>query len=185
MKKLNNQTGSAHVVIIVILVLAVLGLLGFVFWQNFINKPVVNQTNTSQTTPATKTDTTTTSPTVTGFVVSGWSVTIPTTKTGFQANSASSSNGYDFYEVTTDALKAQAAKENCNDSSIGSIYRATSLDGGPSPHSAKVGNYYYGFTPRSQAACVNAKGDAAEPLNTLMMTAEAELKAAIVNTTAS
>jgi len=46
-KKLNNQTGSAHVVIIVILVIAVLGLLGFVFWQNFVTKPAVKQADTS------------------------------------------------------------------------------------------------------------------------------------------
>lgn len=38
MKK-NNQTGSAHVVIIVLLVVALLGALGFVFYQNFIAKP--------------------------------------------------------------------------------------------------------------------------------------------------
>ncbi|MDB5166970.1 MAG: hypothetical protein JWN26_115 [Candidatus Saccharibacteria bacterium] len=185
MKSRQSQAGSAHLVIIIVLVVALLGALGFVFWQNFINKPVANQANSSQTTPTTKTDTTTTSPTATGFVVSGWSVSIPTTETGFQANSASSSNGYDFYGVTTAALKAEAAKENCNDSGIGSIYRATSLDGSPSAHSAKVGNYYYGFTQRSTAACVDANGNEAEPLNTLMMSAEADLKAAIVNTTAS
>lgn len=34
------QTGSAHAVIIVLLVLALLGALGFVFYQNFIQKPV-------------------------------------------------------------------------------------------------------------------------------------------------
>lgn len=45
-----NQTGSAHAVIIVILVVGLLGTLGFVFWQNFINKPADNQANTAPAT---------------------------------------------------------------------------------------------------------------------------------------
>lgn len=45
MKSNNKQVGSAHVVIIIILVIAVIGLLGFVFWQNFISKKTVAQTN--------------------------------------------------------------------------------------------------------------------------------------------
>ena len=66
MKKLNNQTGSAHVIIILILVLAVLGLLGFVFYQNFVNKPATKQADTSQTTAQTQTDKT--------LVISEWAV---------------------------------------------------------------------------------------------------------------
>ena len=55
-KKPQNQTGSAHIVIIVILVIVVLGLLGFVFWQNVLNtnkeSPVNNSTdNVSTSTP--------------------------------------------------------------------------------------------------------------------------------------
>ncbi len=56
MKKLNNQTGSAHVVIIIILVIAILGLLGFVFWQNFIQHkattPAASTTTSTAATPA-------------------------------------------------------------------------------------------------------------------------------------
>lgn len=48
-KKSQNQTGSAHVVIIVILVLAIMGLLGFVFWQNFIQKKATTTTSTTTT----------------------------------------------------------------------------------------------------------------------------------------
>jgi len=49
-KNSQNQTGSAHVVVIIILLIAVLGLLGFVFWQNFIvpNVKTVDQPNLSQ-----------------------------------------------------------------------------------------------------------------------------------------
>jgi hypothetical protein len=38
-KTSSKQTGSAHVVIISTLVIALFSTLGFVFWQNFINKP--------------------------------------------------------------------------------------------------------------------------------------------------
>ena len=44
-KNSQNQTGSAHVVVIIILVVAILGLLGFIFWQNFMmpNSKTVEQ----------------------------------------------------------------------------------------------------------------------------------------------
>ena len=62
--KRSNQ-GSAHVVIIIIIVLALLATLGFVFWQNFINKPKTeaatkttssSTASTSETTPVTYLD---------------------------------------------------------------------------------------------------------------------------------
>lgn len=44
-----KEKGSAvEVVIIIVLVLAVLGLLGFVYWQNFINKPTANTQSLTQ-----------------------------------------------------------------------------------------------------------------------------------------
>ena len=71
MKKLNNQTGSAHVIIIIILIAAVLGLLGFVFWNNYLKvKPSADTTNKttnsqqSTNTPVSQTD----------FVVKEWGV---------------------------------------------------------------------------------------------------------------
>lgn len=39
MSTVQLQRGNAHVVIIIILAVAIVGLLGFVFWQNFLNKP--------------------------------------------------------------------------------------------------------------------------------------------------
>lgn len=47
--KTSSQKGSAHIVIIVILVIALLGALGFVFWQNFIDKPTVKNDESSRT----------------------------------------------------------------------------------------------------------------------------------------
>lgn len=35
-----RQSGSAHVVVIIVLVLALAGALGWIFWQNFVTKPV-------------------------------------------------------------------------------------------------------------------------------------------------
>lgn len=51
-KTSQNQTGSAHVLIVVILVVALLGALGFIFWQNLINKEKtkIDTTNTTSQT---------------------------------------------------------------------------------------------------------------------------------------
>lgn len=40
MKNRQQQTGSAHLIIIIMLVIVLLGSLGFIFWQNFIEKKV-------------------------------------------------------------------------------------------------------------------------------------------------
>ena len=48
--KSRNQTGSAHIVIIIILVVALVGALGFVFWQNFLNKPSSTRDTTNSAT---------------------------------------------------------------------------------------------------------------------------------------
>jgi hypothetical protein len=47
--KKNNQSGSIHIIIISVLSIALIGTLGFVFWQNFVNKPATSVT-TSDTT---------------------------------------------------------------------------------------------------------------------------------------
>ncbi len=44
-KKSQNQTGSAHVIIVIILVIAIIALLGFVIWKNFINKDEPHSAN--------------------------------------------------------------------------------------------------------------------------------------------
>lgn len=51
-QKIQQQTGSAHVVIVVILVIALVGALGFIFYQNFIAKKA--STTTSQTSNTTQ-----------------------------------------------------------------------------------------------------------------------------------
>jgi len=59
-KKINSQSGNAHIVVIVVLVVALVATLGFVYWQNLIHKPVVADENktTGQTA---QTDSTSTS----------------------------------------------------------------------------------------------------------------------------
>jgi len=39
---MKKQVGSAHLVLVVVLVVALLGALGFIFWQNYANKPSNN-----------------------------------------------------------------------------------------------------------------------------------------------
>ena len=83
MKKLNNQTGSAHVVIIIILIAAVLGLLGFVFWQNFIKKTSPQTTSqvtkTTATTPVSNSTTTPKAPASAVYSGSGIAFNYPGT----------------------------------------------------------------------------------------------------------
>lgn len=48
-KNQKSQSGSAHLIVLIILVVLLIGSLGFIFWQNFLNKPKgnTNQTTTS------------------------------------------------------------------------------------------------------------------------------------------
>lgn len=50
--KNQNQSGSAHVIIIAVLVVALAGTLGVVAWQNFVNKPESSVKNDSVETTA-------------------------------------------------------------------------------------------------------------------------------------
>jgi len=51
MKTRTSEQGSAHLIIIIVLIVALVGTLGFVFWQNFVNKPAEKSTtSTSQQT---------------------------------------------------------------------------------------------------------------------------------------
>ncbi len=49
MKKINSQSGNAHIVIIVVLVVALVATLGFVYWQNFIQKKDDSAKTSTQT----------------------------------------------------------------------------------------------------------------------------------------
>lgn len=52
MHKRNNQSGSAHLIIIAVISLGILGVLGFVFWQKFTTKPQANiQSSTATPSP--------------------------------------------------------------------------------------------------------------------------------------
>lgn len=180
----SKQQGSAHIVIIGILVAVIIAALGFIFWQNFM-KEKPTSTNTQTTNTTTKTDTAATAPR--GLVFSAWNITVPVTRTDFKIDNNAPGNSIEHYTITTQSITDEAAKiSGCNDIDLGSIQRVSSFEAGdPTPHSEKIGNYYYGFVPRSQAACVDDNGNAPETLNSLMTDAIRDLKAAIVQTTAS
>jgi hypothetical protein len=111
MKK-SKQTGSAHTVIIIVLVLALLGVLGFVFWQNFVNKPATKTagaSSTSQTALNNKT-----------LSISVWGV-----KGSYDAKDLSSVS-YTFPEGGNNLITLTAANlpNNCGGlNGIGVIYR--------------------------------------------------------------
>jgi len=44
---MQKQTGSIHAVAIIVLTLGLIGAVGFIFWQNFINKPKTDDKSTS------------------------------------------------------------------------------------------------------------------------------------------
>lgn len=72
MKSRHSQAGSAHLVIIIVLAVALIGVLGFVFWQNFVNKPAPKTADTTQTTQTTSSKNT--------VAVSEWGVKGTTTE---------------------------------------------------------------------------------------------------------
>lgn len=176
----HKQSGSVHLIITVILVLALLGALGFIFWQNFINKKDSTATTTT-TTSTTAANTTATVPANDNLVVSQWGVTVP-----IKNFVLTDTNGENI-GVTTQAIIDEAKKINCSDNGIGTIFRAKSTADVPSyvPVSSQIGVYYYGYWSRSQAACTDSQGNPPATLNSLMMDAEAAMKAAVINTKAS
>ncbi len=146
MKSRHSQTGSAHVIIIVLIV-ALLGVLGFVFWQNFMNKPASTQTSAAQTAPQTPTGKTLT---VSEWGVKGtYNVTSSTPGYTYDAGSDSISltasglpsgcgglNGVG----TIERYKSDAVFPNSNGQTAASYYNQN-----VSPYQAHVGNYYYLF----------------------------------------
>jgi hypothetical protein len=168
------KQGSAHIIIIIILILAILGTLGFIFWQNILNKTSDDTKQTAKTTTPTSTVT------QTGFVVTRWGIRVPVE--GMMLNSENENQIY----LSTQAIIDAAKKAGCpSDTQFGYIDKVADKTDSPSyvPMSTKINGYYYGFWSRSQAACVDSQGNAAEPLNSLMMDAENALKTAILNTT--
>ena len=181
MKKLNNQTGSAHVVIIVILVLAVLGLLGFVFWQNFIDKSASNSSTPSATQSA-PSNTTKNNKTL---IITEWNV-----KGSYSSNAT---YGYKIDQYEKLQLTDPSLSSDCN-SLLGYIKRATAnevlglstgdtrtakeiYDGRTKNEGiAKVGDYYY-FATSPQSQC---ETDAATALRNISTAAELSILATLV-----
>ena len=165
MKKLNNQTGSAHVIIIIILIAAVLGLLGFVFWQNFVTKPAAKQAGASQITAQTQTDKT--------LVISEWAVK------GNLGQSLATK-----YVINNDRLQLTTDEVNCGlGNGTGHIARLNGTDKAPYAFddrtaagvydstletNAHIGNYYYFFVAATGVCEVNGvdQSAVAKTLNT-------------------
>lgn len=100
-KNSQNQTGSAHIVIIIILVVAVIGLLGFIFWQNFITPKdeTTKQAISSQHENESEADL------YKGYLfLDDWSIKfkIPEGLTGIKYYKVT---GYDSYELTTSRVE--------------------------------------------------------------------------------
>jgi cytoskeletal protein RodZ len=190
-KKSNNQTGSAHVVIIVILVLAVLGLLGFVFWQNFVNKKATTAdttTNTAQQSPSG------TVPTA-DLAVSEWGVTGSYSKfspnlngLNYQFKKFDSSNKIVtttasdavFLTITSPALDAlcttsggvvyisrnkgdvaMSASVGSPESTVADTYNSMTVPNGSYSAKAHVGDYYY-FLSTPQGTCSDNSSDTSQ-----------------------
>lgn len=136
MKKSNNQAGSAHTVIIVVLVIAVLGLLGFVFWQNFVNKPATTMTPaaTSQTAQSDK-----------SLAISEWGVK-GSYSTISQVGYSYNKDG-DSISLTTAGLPDMCGGQN----GVGTIERYTSDSVFPKSSGQTVASYYDQHTSKSQA----------------------------------
>ncbi len=158
MKVRHSQAGSAHLVIIIVLAILLLGVLGFVFWQNFMNKPATT-TKTDNTTQSVSTDTSSKDKTLS---VTEWGV-----KGTYQSDTT---YGYaiDQYGLLhfTDPKLSAACSQELSDISRATANELPILSGtgnsltaqevydqqtnqGPAAH---VGDYYYFFV-HAQSAC--------------------------------
>jgi hypothetical protein len=92
-----EKGSSAHIVIIIVLVVALLGALGFVFWQNFVNKPATTST-TDSLVLADNTDSENNN-----IAISEWGVSGSYTKTNESLVQyiLDTSNGYDYVYFDT------------------------------------------------------------------------------------
>jgi hypothetical protein len=160
MKSRQNQSGSAHVVIIVILILALLGTLGFVFWQNFIQKkdtaPTTTTTSAPSTAPATAT-TTAPKTTATSLAISSYSVEVPydsttDTYTLAPATTGGFAGGYTIYsKKVTDACGSSV--------NVGVVKRFNKGDSIPSPNNqVTLGNYIYALGVGGYGDCGTGAG---------------------------
>jgi hypothetical protein len=150
-----EKGSSAHIVIIIVLVVALLGALGFVFWQNFVNKPAT----TSITESSAETKQVTSSDNM--LVVKEWGVKgdigeLADVSYTIDDETNQADEGYQSMTISADGLPAE-----CNNLSVGKTVRLTAnqqipVAAGPSESTAKeafdsndsglaahVGEYYY------------------------------------------
>jgi len=183
-------------VVELILVFVAIGIVGFAGWfvwnsQKQLSKTLDDANKGGSAVIATKKSTasnTTSTKSVTSNNVSAylsiprWNVQVPVN--GYVLQSLSTVDGTEEYQITTSAILAEAKTINCTDTSIGSVTKRSTPDQGgePAVFSKQINGYYYAYHQRTQASCVDAKGNAPYKINSLQDGASTELSNAILNT---
>jgi len=151
--RIKEQGSSAHIIIVVVLVVALVGALGFIFWQNFINKPAES---TVQTTETTKTDETKQSPK--SFAIAEWGVSIPV-EGNYTFVAGDSTHGTIYSKELTQLEKDLG----CTEQNGVSISRSQTVEDMPdylkADVSPKANGYYFVLIHSNQTLCVGAGGD--------------------------
>jgi len=160
-RKRDNQSGSAHAVIIIILIVAILGLLGFIFWQNFIQKNDTTPTKSiTTTTPAT------TTPATTSIATKSTAISLPISTYGVEVPYDSTSDTYTLAPRTTGGFAggytifSKKVTEACGSSvNIGAIKRFNKGDSIPTPSSTvALGDYIYALGAGGYGDCGSGSG---------------------------
>jgi hypothetical protein len=175
-----HQQGSAHLIIIIALVVVVLGALGFVFWQNFINKPVNSEVSKTSITGSAANGGETSAK---KLVVSEWGIDGNYESVGELQYNLRTSFGETYLEFTSPEVAA--AGEDCDVYSAATVrysaddvtYIGSGSTGNPEstgkgiyetmdvPNSswvakAHIGDKYY-FMSNPQSGCDNAAQESA------------------------
>lgn len=117
------QRGSTHVVIVIILVVLLAGSLGFIFWQNFINKPAT-PTKTDAITTKESTKEKTATDTNEGFtVLTDWSVRFKSNSQKYTLTKKSTDDNIEYYYVSSNEVKALCGDNEAASAYIGVITR--------------------------------------------------------------
>lgn len=176
MNKSNNQSGSAHAVVIIILIMAILGLLGFIFWQNFVQKKDATPTKSV----------TTSTPAMTSTATKSTATSLPIIAYGVEVPYDSTSDTYTLAPKTTGGFAggytifSKKVTEACGSSvNVGAIKRFNKGDSIPSPSkTVTIGDYTYALAVGAYGDCGTGSGVAVlDDASTAFGTAFDNLKA--------